>query len=63
MFHFHQVFIISISLPTLFKKIWGPLPFWAVFFVIEQFKICIFVNSGIGNVSAVIQLLLIINFE
>ena len=61
--HFAQAFIISISLPTLLKKIWGPLPFWAVFVAIEQFKIVIFIVCGIGNVSAVMQLLLIINFE
>ena len=60
---FAQAFIVSISLPTLLKKIWGPLPFWAVFVAIEQFKIVIFIVCGIGNVSAVMQLLLIINFE
>ena len=61
--HFAQAFILSISLPTLLKKIWGPLPFWAVFVAIEQFKIAIFIVCGIGNVSAIMQLLLVINFE
>ena len=60
---FAQAFIISISVPTLLTKIWGPLPFWVVFVAIEQFKIVIFVVCGIGNVSAIMQLLLIVNFE
>ena len=61
--NFVQAFIISISVPTLVTKIWGPLPFWAVFFAIEQFKITIFVVCGIANVSAIMQLLLLVNFE
>ena len=61
--NFTQAFSLSISLPTLLKKIWGPLPFWAVFVTIEQFKIVILSICVIGNVSAIMQFLLVVNFK
>jgi hypothetical protein len=57
----HQFLIISLALGGIARAVFGPLPFWATFGLIKMFEVFLSLSFGLMNVSALLQMAIIMD--
>ena len=58
-----QIEVSLFSLGGILRAIVGPLPFWAVFLLVEMLKLSVFFSIGLGNVSSFLQTTLVMDWR
>jgi hypothetical protein len=55
--------MLSIVIPIGVRCFYGPFPFFTTFVIVELIKCALTVVLGIANVTVVLQLLFLVDFE